>query len=169
MRVKLLQSCLTLCNSTDWSLPGSSVHGVLQAKMPCPPPGDLPNPEIEPRSPELQVDSLLSEPTGKPMYPGVGSLFLLQGIFLTQESNQGLLHCRQILYQLSYQGPLNINLLKAILYFLGRRRGEEWITKEQEETLRGDEYTFYLDCVDDAMGIYISLNFKFILFMSIDR
>ena len=35
---------------------------------------------------------------------GVGSLFLLQGIFLTQESNQGLLHCRQILYQLSYQG-----------------------------------------------------------------
>ena len=28
----------------------------------------------------------------------------LQGIFLTQESNQGLLHCRWILYQLSYQG-----------------------------------------------------------------
>ena len=35
---------------------------------------------------------------------GVGSLSLLQGIFLTQESNQSLLHCRQILYQLSYQG-----------------------------------------------------------------
>ena len=34
----------------------------------------------------------------------VGSLSLLQGIFLTQESNRGLLHCRQILYQLSYQG-----------------------------------------------------------------
>ena len=34
----------------------------------------------------------------------MGSLSLLQGIFLTQESNQGLLHCRQILYQLSYQG-----------------------------------------------------------------
>ena len=33
---------------------------------------------------------------------GVGSLSLLQGIFLTQESNQGLLHCRQILYQPSY-------------------------------------------------------------------
>ena len=30
---------------------------------------------------------------------GVGSLSLLQGIFLTQESNQGLLHCRRILYQ----------------------------------------------------------------------
>ena len=37
---------------------------------------------------------------------GVGSLSLLQGIFLTQELNQGLLHCRQILYQLSYQGSL---------------------------------------------------------------
>ena len=34
----------------------------------------------------------------------VGSLSILRGIFLTQESNQGLLHCRQILYQLSYQG-----------------------------------------------------------------
>ena len=31
-------------------------------------------------------------------------LSLLQGIFLTQESNQGLLHCRKILYQLRYQG-----------------------------------------------------------------
>ena len=35
---------------------------------------------------------------------GVGSLSLLQGIFLTQELNQGLLHCRQILYQLSSEG-----------------------------------------------------------------
>ena len=34
----------------------------------------------------------------------VGSLSLLQGIFPIQELNQGLLHCRQILYQLSYQG-----------------------------------------------------------------
>ena len=34
----------------------------------------------------------------------VGSLSLLQGIFLTQESNWGLLHCRHVLYQLSYQG-----------------------------------------------------------------
>ena len=34
----------------------------------------------------------------------VGVLSLLQGIFPTQESNQGLMCCRQILYQLSYQG-----------------------------------------------------------------
>ena len=39
--------------------------------------------------------------------PGEGSLSLLQGIFLTQGSNSGLLHCGQILYQLSYQGSLD--------------------------------------------------------------
>ena len=72
--------------------------------VPCPLPGDLPNPGIKPRSPALQADSLLSESPGKPKNTGVGSLALLQGIFLTQESNQGLLHYRQILYQLSYQG-----------------------------------------------------------------
>ena len=35
---------------------------------------------------------------------GVGSLSLLQVVFPTQELNQGSLHCRQILYQLSYKG-----------------------------------------------------------------
>ena len=42
----------------------------------------------------------------------VGSLSLLQGI-LTQELNRGLLHCRQILYQLSYQGSPRICLFSA--------------------------------------------------------
>ena len=61
------------------------------------------------RTPTLQADSLPSEPPGKPKNNRVGSLSLLQGIFPTQESNQGLLHCRWILYQLSYQGsPLNM-------------------------------------------------------------
>ena len=61
----------------------------------------------QPRSPTLQVGSLLSEPPGKPKNTGVGSLSLLQGIFLTQEHNGGPLHCRQILYQLIYQGSPN--------------------------------------------------------------
>ena len=61
------------------------------------------------RSPALQADSLPSESTGEPKNTGVGSLSLLQGIFPTQELNRGLLHCRKILYQLSYQGsPLFI-------------------------------------------------------------
>ena len=70
---------------------------------------DLPNPGIEPMSPTLQVDFLPAEPLGKPKNTGVGSLSLLQQIFPTQELNQGLLHCRQILYQLSYQGRLRWN------------------------------------------------------------
>ena len=72
--------------------------------LPCSPPGNLPNPGIQPRSPTLWADSLPSEPPGKPTNTGVGSLSLLQGIFPTQGSNQSLLHCRQILYQLRYQG-----------------------------------------------------------------
>ena len=63
----------------------------------------FPDPGMEPRSPTLQADCLLSEPPGKPKNTGVGSLSLLQGNFPAQELNQGLLHCRQLLYQLSYQ------------------------------------------------------------------
>ena len=44
----------------------------------------------------------MSEPPGKSKNTGVGSPSLLQGIFPPQESNEGLMHCRQILYQLSY-------------------------------------------------------------------
>ena len=69
----------------------------------CPPPGGLPNPRNEPRSPALQADSLPAEPPEKTKNSGVSSLFLLQGIFPTQKPKLGLLHCRQILYQLSYQ------------------------------------------------------------------
>ena len=57
----------------------------------------------EPRSLALQVNSFPSEPSEKPKNTGVGSLSLLQGIFPTQELNWCLLHCKQILYQLSYQ------------------------------------------------------------------
>ena len=72
--------------------------------LPCPPTGDLGNPGIKLKFPTLQVDSLPSEPTGKPKSTGVCSLYLFQGFFSTQELNWGLLHCRWILYQLSYQG-----------------------------------------------------------------
>ena len=63
----------------------------------------FPSPGIEPRSSALQADSLPAQPPWKPKNIGVGSLSLLQRIFPVQELNQGLLHCRWILYQLSYQ------------------------------------------------------------------
>ena len=67
-------SCSVVSNSLlpmDYSPPGSSVHGGFSRQeywsgLPCPPPGDLPNPGIRPGSPTLQVDSLPSEPPGKP-------------------------------------------------------------------------------------------------------
>ena len=66
LRAKLLHSRLTLCDSLDCSPPGSSVHGILQQEywsgLPCPLPGDLPDPGIElesPVAPEFQEDSLL--------------------------------------------------------------------------------------------------------------
>ena len=53
----------------DCSPPGSSVHGILQARIlewvAIPSPGDLPDPGIEPWSPALQADSLPSELPGK--------------------------------------------------------------------------------------------------------
>ena len=100
MKVKVTQSCLTLCDPMDYT-----VHGILPARilewvafpfsrgssqprdqtqvshiasqaplsmgfsrqeywsgLPCPPPGNLPNPGIEPRFPTLKVDSLPFEP-----------------------------------------------------------------------------------------------------------
>ena len=54
MRARSLQSCPTLCDPMDCSLPGSFVHGIFQNKnmngLLCPPPGDLPDSGIEPMS-----------------------------------------------------------------------------------------------------------------------
>ena len=56
----IAQSCPTLCDPTDCSQPGSSVHGIFQARIlewvAFPPPGDLSNPETEPGSPALRAD-----------------------------------------------------------------------------------------------------------------
>ena len=85
---------------SPWNSPGQNTGvGSLSLLQ-----GIFPTPGIEPWSPKLQVDSLPAEPQGKPKNTGVGSLSLLQEVFPTQESNPGLLHCRRILFQLSYQG-----------------------------------------------------------------
>ena len=64
------QSCLTVRSSMDCSPGGSSVHGILQARIlewaAISYLKGLPNPGIKTRSPALQADSLLSEPPGKP-------------------------------------------------------------------------------------------------------
>ena len=111
--VKVTQSCLSLYDPWSTQSMGFSRPEHWSGE-PFPSPGDLPNPGIKPRSPALQADSLPAELPGKPRKTGVGGLSLLQQIFPTQESNWGLLHCRWIIYQLSYQGsPIQtVQLLK---------------------------------------------------------
>ena len=66
-KVKVAQLCLTLCDPM-----GYTVRGILQARIlewvAISFPGNLPNPGIKPRSPALQVDSLPTEPPGKPKF-----------------------------------------------------------------------------------------------------
>ena len=57
MKVLVAELCLSLWDPVDCSPPCSSIHGILQQEdwsgLPCPPPGDLPNPGIELGSPAL--------------------------------------------------------------------------------------------------------------------
>ena len=82
IKVKVTQSCLTLCDAM-----GYTVHGILQARLlewgafPFSRGSSQPRDQTQ----ASLTDSLLAEPQGKPKNTGVGSLSLLQWIFLTQE------------------------------------------------------------------------------------
>ena len=62
MCVLVAQSYRTLCDPMDYNPPGSSVHGISQARnwsgLPFPSARDLPGPGMEPMSPAVQADSL---------------------------------------------------------------------------------------------------------------
>ena len=66
--IKVTQSCPTLCDPMDCSLSMGFSRQEYWSGLPLPPPGDLPGPGIEPRSPALQADTLPSEPPGEPSY-----------------------------------------------------------------------------------------------------
>ena len=75
------QSCLTLCSLMDCSpagllCPWGFSRQEYWSGLPCPPPGELPNPGMEPRSPTLQADSLPIELPGKPSSPALAGRFL---------------------------------------------------------------------------------------------
>ena len=76
---EVAQLCLTLCDPKDCSPPGSSVHGILQARI-------------------LESVASTLEMNGKPDL----AISFSRGSSLLQGSNQGLLHCRQILYHLNH-------------------------------------------------------------------
>ena len=73
-------------------------------------------------SDSLQPHGLYSHWNSLGQNTGVGSLSLLQGIFPTQGLNPGLLHCKQILYQLSHKGSPRI--LGWVVYPFSR--GSSW-------------------------------------------
>ena len=101
-KVKVTQLCPTLCDPMDCSLPGSSVCGILQARIlewvafPFSPTQGS-NPGL------LRCRQIIYHLSyqGSPRILEWVRLSLLQRLFPTQESNRSLLHCRWILYQLS--------------------------------------------------------------------
>ena len=127
MKVKSEREVAQLCpnpsDPMDCSLPGSSVHGIFQARVLEW--GAIAFSDIKViylyiihvkvKLKVTQPFSTLCNPMNYTVHgilqariPGVGSLSLLQGIFPTQESNPGLLHCRQNLYQPSHKGSPRI-------------------------------------------------------------
>ena len=104
------QSCPTLCDPMNCSLPGSSVHGDSPGKntgVGCHAllQGVSLTQVTNPGLPHCrQILYCLSHQGSPRIQTGVGSMSLLQGIFPTQELNWGLLHCRWILYPLSHGG-----------------------------------------------------------------
>ena len=106
----MFSSCYAVANrsvvsdsATTWTVPhqASLSMGLLQARILEWVALPFSKGSSEPRN-RTQVSHTAGR--GKPKNTGVGSLSLLQGIFPTQESNWGLLHCSQALYQLSYPG-----------------------------------------------------------------
>ena len=102
-KVKVAQSFPTLCDLVDYT-----VHGTLQARI-----LEWSAFPFSRGSSQLRDGTQVSHIAGRfftswttreAQDTRVGSLSLLQRIFLSQVLNQGLLHCRWILYQLSYQG-----------------------------------------------------------------
>ena len=109
LKAKVSQWCLTLCNFMDYI-----VHGILKARILEWVAFPFSRGSSQPRD-QTQVSCIAgrfftSWATGKPKNTGVGSLSLLQQIFLTQEWNRDLLHHRRILYQLSYEGSPELKL-----------------------------------------------------------
>ena len=109
--VKVTQLCLTVCNPMDYK-----VHGILQARIlewvAFPFPRGSSQSRDQSQVSHIAGGCFTSWATGKPQNTGVGILSILQRIFLTQESNRGLLPCKRIFYQLIYQGSSWVECLK---------------------------------------------------------
>ena len=129
LRTKLLQSCLDSF-TTPWTVahqsPLFSQARILEwVAMPSSRGSSRPRDWIQVS--HITGRFLLSEPPGKPMNTAVGSLSLLQGIFLNQESNWVLLHCRWILYPKLLGKPVYVLKPLNCILWVGNVYGM-WIT-----------------------------------------
>ena len=116
------RSVMSLCDPMD-----DTVHGILWARILEWVPVSF---SRKSSHPTLQVDSLLAESPGKPKNTGVDSLSLVQGIFSAQELNQGILHCRWILYQCATR------ILSFKTYMLSL--WERWMKKQNRKKALGN-------------------------------
>ena len=121
MHAKSLELCPTLCDCMDYKPPGSSVRGILQARilkwvvMPSSRGSSQAKDWIQ-----VSCIQMVKNPpaaTKETQEYWSGSLSLLQELFLTEELNWGFLHCRWILYQLSYQGSPIVQIAYQIFNF----------------------------------------------------
>ena len=126
VKVKV-KSCPTLCDPVDSSPPGSSIHGISQARILEWVAASFSRGPSWPR--DWTCTSCVFCTDRWTLYhcnlwearfqnTQAGCHFLFQGIFPTQESNPGLPHCRRILYQLSHKGSPLLNWEENIFLYL---------------------------------------------------
>ena len=139
-------SCARLCNSMD-----CTIHGILQTRIlewvAFPFSKGSSRPRNKPRSHALQADSLPAEPQGKLRNTGMGSLSHLCDL-PDPGLNWGLLHCRQILCKLSYQG---INQIKWKIH-LNKEANEAYISSQRWLDQIQGQGSWYL-----CMGINVTM------------
>ena len=118
-----LLSCVQLCDPVDYT-----VHGILQARILECVAFSFSRGSSQPRD-WTHVSHIVGRFFTSWATKELGHSLLLQGIFLTQGWNPGLLHCRQILYHLNHQGspwatwllPLSHPLIYVYLKFISFR------------------------------------------------
>ena len=104
VKMKVARTCLTLCDPMDYSVNGNLQARILEWVV-------IPFYRVSSQARDwTQASSItgrfFTSWQGKPKNTGVGSLSLLQQIFLTHELNWNILHCRLILSQLNYRETL---------------------------------------------------------------
>ena len=137
------QSRPTICDPVDCSPPASSGPWEFSRQeywsgLPCPPPAYLLNPGIKPGLPHCGWDSLPSEPPGSSRILEWIAYLFSRGSSQPRNQTRGLLHCRKILYQLSYQGSPSITT-----YILNFSRSSQTIT-----SLPVKYKTFTIKCIN---------------------